>query len=74
MRAGNNDGSNCPRKILEVLDMKGTPLLYIKLQKALCRLMRASLFFYRKLRKKLEEYWFKINPYDPCVANKGMQS
>jgi hypothetical protein len=26
--------------------------------------------FYRKLRKELEDYGFKGNPYDPCVANK----
>jgi hypothetical protein len=32
--------------------------------------MRASLLFYQKLRKEVEEYGFKINPYDPCVANK----
>jgi hypothetical protein len=32
--------------------------------------MRASLLFYRKLRKELEAYGFKIDPYDPCVANK----
>jgi len=32
--------------------------------------MRASLLFYRKLRKELEDYGFEINPYDPCVANK----
>ena len=32
--------------------------------------MRASLLFYRKLRKELEAYGFEINPYDPCVASK----
>ena len=26
--------------------------------------------FYRKLRGKLEEYGFEVNPYDPCVGNK----
>jgi hypothetical protein len=51
-------------------DRKETPILYVKLQKALYGLMRASLLFYRKLRKELEDYGFKINPYDPCVANK----
>ncbi len=30
-------------------DKKGTPILYVKLQKALYGLMRASLLFYRKL-------------------------
>jgi hypothetical protein len=35
--------------------------------------MRASLLFYRKLRKELEEYVFVVNPYDPCVANKSVR-
>jgi len=33
-------------------------------------LMRASLLFYRKLRKEREDVGFTANPYDPCVANK----
>jgi hypothetical protein len=52
------------------VDRKGMPILYIKLQKALYGLMRACLLFYRKLRKEMEDYGFKVNPYDPCVANK----
>jgi hypothetical protein len=32
--------------------------------------MRASSLFYRKLRKEMEDYWFKVNLYDPFVANK----
>ena len=34
-------------------DRKGTPILYVKLQKALYGLMRANLQFYRKLRKEI---------------------
>jgi hypothetical protein len=56
------------RKYVTV-DRKGTPILYVKLQKALYGLMRASLFLYRKLRKELEAYRFTINPYNPCVTN-----
>jgi hypothetical protein len=52
------------------LDKKGTKILYVKLQKALYGLMRASLLFYWKLQKELEAYGFEINPYDPCVVNK----
>ncbi len=52
------------------VDKKGTPVLYVKLQKALYGLMRASLLFYMKLRKELEDFGFVVNPYDPCVANK----
>jgi hypothetical protein len=53
-----------------IADRKGTPILYVKLQKTLYGLMRASLLFYRKLRKELEGYGFGINPYNPCVVNK----
>ncbi len=34
------------------VDRKGTPIGYVKLQKALYNLMTASLLFYRKLRKE----------------------
>ena len=44
----------------------------MKLHKALYGLMRASLLFYCKLRKELEECGFVVNPYDPCMANKSM--
>jgi hypothetical protein len=48
------------RKYVTV-DRKGTPILYVKLQKALYGLMRASLLFYRKLRKEFEQYgWSSI--------------
>jgi hypothetical protein len=55
------------------VDKKGTPtVFYVKLQKALYGLIRASLLFYRKLRKELEDYGFRVNPYDPCIANKDV--
>ncbi len=56
------------RKYVTV-DTKGTLILYVKLQKALYGLIRASLLFYRKLRKELEQYGFDVNPYDLCIAN-----
>ena len=61
------------RKYVTV-DRKETPILYVKLQKVLYGLMRASLLFYRKLQKELEEYGFEVNPYDPCTANKMTDS
>ena len=30
----------------------------------------ASLLWYKKFKKDLEEEGFKFNPYDPCVANR----
>ncbi len=35
------------------INKKGTKILYVKLQKALDGLMRASLLFYRKLQKRI---------------------
>jgi hypothetical protein len=51
------------------MDKKGTKILYVKLQKALYGLMRASLLFYRKLRKEFKDNGLVVNPCDPCVAN-----
>ena len=56
------------------IDKKGMPVLYVKLQKALYGLMRASLLFYRKLRKELEDFGFTVNPYDPCVRCGGRKT
>ncbi len=61
------------RKYVTV-DKKGTKLLYVKLQKALYGLMRASLLFYRKLQKEFKAYGLQVNPYDPCVANMETKS
>ncbi len=38
-----------------MVDKKGAPVLYVNLQKALYGLMQASLLFYIKLRKELDE-------------------
>ena len=45
-------------------------MLYVRLSKALYGMLRASLLFYKRLRSDLENMGFKVNPYDPCVANK----
>jgi hypothetical protein len=60
------------RKYVTV-DKRGMKVLYVKQKKALYGLMRASLLFYRKLRKEFEEYGLAVNPYDPCVANMEMK-
>jgi hypothetical protein len=57
------------RKYISV-DRKGTAILYVKMQKAMYGLLRSALLFYRKLVGELESAGFKLNPYDPCVANK----
>ena len=40
------------------------------MSKALYGMLESALKFYERLRKDLEEAGFKVNPYDPCVANK----
>jgi Reverse transcriptase (RNA-dependent DNA polymerase) len=45
-------------------------ILYVQLLKALYGTLQAALLFYKKLRKDLESVGFKVNPYDPCVANR----
>jgi hypothetical protein len=47
-----------------------TPVLYVKLQKALYGCPRSAPLFFLKLLKDLEDWGFKLNLYDPCVANK----
>ena len=44
--------------------------LYVEMLKALYGMMQSSLLYYKKFRNDLEEIGFKINPYDPCVANR----
>ena len=48
----------------------GKPILYVRLLKELYRCLRSALLFYRKLKTDLENMGLKVNPYDPCVANR----
>jgi Reverse transcriptase (RNA-dependent DNA polymerase) len=45
-------------------------VIYVQVLKAPYGMLQASLLFYKKLRKDLEEIGFIVNPYDPCVANR----
>ncbi len=49
---------------------KGKAVLYVQLEKAVYGMMKSALLFYRKLVADLTSLGYKINPYDPCVANK----
>jgi len=48
---------------------KGKAVLYVQLEKAVYGMMKSTLLFYRKLVADLTSLGFKINPYDPFVAN-----
>ena len=52
-----------------VTQEKGQPTLYVKVLKAIYGLLESALLFYKKLRKDITKIGFKVNPYDPCVAN-----
>jgi hypothetical protein len=47
-----------------------TPVLFVHVIKALYGMLKSALLFYKKLIKDLSSIGFKINPYDPCVANR----
>jgi hypothetical protein len=51
-------------------DKKGMKQLLVQCQNALYGTMVVSLLYYRKFTKSLASVGFKINPYNPCVANK----
>jgi hypothetical protein len=46
-----------------------TKVLYIKMLKAIYGMLQSSLLYYKKFCKDIESTGFKVNPYDPCVAN-----
>jgi hypothetical protein len=49
---------------------KGKKQLLVQCLTALYGTMVASLLYYKKFIKSLMSKGFKLNPYDPCVANK----
>ena len=49
---------------------KNKNTLYLQLTRALYGCMQSALLWYNTFKSCLENMGFKINPYDPCVANK----
>ncbi len=49
---------------------KGITVLYVTLLKALYGTLKAALLFYKKFIKDISKLGFKLNPYDPCIANR----
>ena len=62
---------NCAPHIYKpfITQERGQPTLYVKTLKAIYGLLESMLLFYKKLRKDITEIGFKVNPYDPYVAN-----
>ena len=50
-------------------DLKGQALMYVRMNKVLYGMLKSALQFYLKFRSDIEAYGFKVNPYDPFVAN-----
>ena len=44
-------------------------ILDVHVTKAIYGLLESAMLFYKKLVADLTKYRFKINPYDPCMAN-----
>jgi hypothetical protein len=50
--------------------VNGKKILHVQVLKTIYGMLQSALLFYKKLRNDLESIGFKINPYDPCVANR----
>jgi hypothetical protein len=49
---------------------KRSKVLYVLMIMALYGMLQSSLLYYKKFRKDIESIGFKVNDYDPCVANR----
>ena len=52
---------------------KGKKTLYMRLNKALYGCMQSALLWYETYANCLKEMGFRLNVYDPCVANKMIE-
>ena len=52
----------------------GRKVVYVVVLRAIYGMLEAAILWYKKFRKDLEEEGFSFNPYDPCVANKEVNS
>jgi len=53
-----------------VITRDNEAILYVHVLKALYGMLVSAMLFYKKLKNDLIGCGFKVNPYDPCVANK----
>ena len=49
---------------------KDNKVLYVECQNVIYGTLKAALQFYKKFVENLCKFGFKVNDYDPCVANK----
>jgi hypothetical protein len=53
-----------------VVSESNRQVLYVQIIKALYGLMISAMMFYNKLKTDLIKNGFKLNSYDPCIANR----
>ena len=53
-----------------ILSIKGKPVLYGESRKAIYGTLNASLLFYKKFIKSIQDWGFELNTYEWCCANK----
>ena len=53
-----------------VCHYKNKLFLYAKAKKAIYRCLRSALLFYQIFTRELNQWGFKMNPYDSCTFNK----
>ena len=53
-----------------VISENNRKVIYVVVLKALYGMLQSALLYYKKFRKDIEGIGFKINPYDPCIANR----
>mgnify|MGYP000055058244 CR=1 FL=1 len=56
-----------------IINSKGEKVLYVRLLNALYGIMKAALLYYQRFVTDLKSVGFRVNPYDPCVANKTVK-
>ena len=56
------------------VNRKGDLVLYVEALNALYEIMKAALLFYIRFVVNLKSVRFQLNPYDPCVENKIVES
>ena len=56
-----------------VVEERGQKILYVHILRAIYGMLMSGLLFYKKFRASIEKIGYKVNPYDPCVANKTIK-
>ena len=53
---------------------RGQKILYVHILRAIYGMLISGILFYKKFRTSIEKIGYKVNPYDPCVANKTINN